>query len=83
MAIAALVLCALIGWVSPGVAQTTGTSNPYAAPTDPAALEDLLNVHEKKLLQEGLIWLGFYNGWADGAFARGTRDAIWRWQQEN
>ena len=83
VAIAALVLCALIGWMSPGVAQTAGTSNPYAAPTDPAALEDLLNVHEKKLLQEGLIWLGFYNGWADGAFARGTRDAIWRWQQEN
>ncbi|MGL4959786.1 MAG: DUF4344 domain-containing metallopeptidase [Inquilinus sp.] len=81
--VAALVVCGLLGRASPGLAQAQKPLAAYAGPSDPDALESQLNVHEKKLLQEGLIWLGHYNGWADGVLARGTRDAIWTWQEQN
>ena len=81
--VAALVVCGLLGGASPGLAQAQKPLAAYAGPSDPDALESQLNVHEKKLLQEGLIWLGLYNGWADGVLARGTRDAIWTWQEQN
>ena len=81
--VAALVVCGLLGGASPGLAQAQKPLAAYAGPSDPDALESQLNVHEKKLLQEGLIWLGHYNGWADGVLARGTRDAIWTWQEQN
>lgn len=81
--VAALVVCGLLGGAWPGVAQAQKPLAAYAGPSDPDALESQLNVHEKKLLQEGLIWLGHYNGWADGVLARGTRDAIWTWQEQN
>lgn len=38
--------------------------------------EGSLSVDERKLIQEGLIWGGFYNGWIDGQFGKDTRDAI-------
>lgn len=47
------------------------------------SVERMLNVDELKLLQEGLVWLGFYNGWVDGNFGQGTRDSIARWQRDN
>ncbi|HEY9343909.1 MAG TPA: DUF4344 domain-containing metallopeptidase [Inquilinus sp.] len=78
-----MVVCGLLGGASPGLAQAQKPLAAYAGPSDPDALESQLNVHEKKLLQEGLIWLGHYNGWADGVLARGTRDAIWTWQEQN
>lgn len=53
-----------------------------AQPGAGESIEGQLNLDEKKLVQEGLIWLGYYNGWADGAFGRGTRDAIAQWQQK-
>lgn len=81
--VAALVVCGLLGGASPGLAQVQKPLAAYAGPSDPDALDNQLNVHEKKLLQEGLIWLGHYNGWADGVLARGTRDAIWTWQEQN
>lgn len=79
-AVAALVVCGLLGAASSGQAQSP---RPQAGSIDAADLDGMLNVPEKKLLQEGLIWLGYYNGWADGVLARGTRDAIWSWQEQN
>ena len=35
-----------------------------AAETSSAAIEDSLNIWEKRLVQEGLILLGYYNGFA-------------------
>jgi peptidoglycan hydrolase-like protein with peptidoglycan-binding domain len=78
--VAALVVCGLLGAASSGQAQSP---RPQAGSIDAADLDGMLNVPEKKLLQEGLIWLGYYNGWADGVLARGTRDAIWSWQEQN
>lgn len=52
-------------------------SNPYAVgPGAAPALEGALNIWERRLVQEGLILLGFYNGFADGNFSKRTRDAI-------
>ena len=51
--------------------------------SDPATLEQTLNLDEKKLVQEGLAWLGFYKGWFDGAFGEGTRTALSGWQRQN
>ncbi len=79
-AVAALIMCGLLGGAAPGLAQS---QRAQAGTGDQGDLDSMLNVPEKKLLQEGLIWLGYYNGWADGALARGSRDAIWRWQQDN
>ncbi|MBD8493390.1 peptidoglycan-binding protein [Pseudomonas syringae] len=58
--------------------------NPYAtqnAPQNADNTEGSLNVDERRLIQEGLIWGGFYNGWIDGQFGKGTRDAIAMVQQ--
>lgn len=50
---------------------------PNSAGTDVSStIESALNIWEKRLVQEGLILLGFYNGFADGAFGKNTRDAI-------
>ncbi|AHG43599.1 hypothetical protein N018_12730 [Pseudomonas syringae CC1557] len=38
--------------------------------------EGSLNVDERKLIQEGLVWGGFYNGRIDGQFGKDTRDAL-------
>jgi hypothetical protein len=45
-------------------------------------IERSLNVDEKKLVQEGLIWLGAYNGWANGIMGDATRTAIAAWQEK-
>lgn len=78
--VAALIVCGLLGAASSGLAQTPRQQAGSIGASD---LDGMLNVPEKKLLQEGLIWLGYYNGWADGVLARGTRDAIWTWQEQN
>ncbi|WP_186002342.1 DUF4344 domain-containing metallopeptidase [Mycobacterium sp. KBS0706] len=83
---AAAVACALFGvfGVSAGHAQhiVPGQRSSVIA-SDPAALEKSLNPDEKKLVQEGLAWLGFYKGWFDGAFKEGTRTALSGWQRQN
>ncbi|MCS3470815.1 peptidoglycan hydrolase-like protein with peptidoglycan-binding domain [Pseudomonas sp. JUb42] len=78
----------LCGLSLPSQAATTPSANPYAVnPYAPAAasayanegsdrIEDLLNLDERKLIQESLVWFGVYNGWIDGSFGKGTRDAI-------
>lgn len=48
-----------------------------------APIEDSLNVWERRLVQEGLILLGYYNGFADGQFAKGTRNAITDYQTQH
>ena len=64
--------------------------NPYkkqneASGTDASAgdnIEAKLNVWEKRLIQEGLILLGYYNGFAEGSFGRGTREALTKFQAD-
>lgn len=82
-AAAACLLFGLFG-ASPGYGQhiVPGQRSNIVA-SDPATLEQALNPDEKKLVQEGLAWLGFYKGWFDGAFKAGTRSALSAWQQQN
>ncbi|QXG50009.1 peptidoglycan-binding protein [Pseudomonas viridiflava] len=63
----------------------------FAAPTAPAPpypvqtaddIENLLNLDERKIIQEGLIWSGVYTGGIDGNFEKDTRDAIAVIQQQ-
>ncbi len=53
------------------------------ATTAEAPIEDSLNVWERRLVQEGLILLGYCNGFADGQFAKGTRNAITDYQTQH
>jgi peptidoglycan hydrolase-like protein with peptidoglycan-binding domain len=86
MALAAAVACVLFGMfgASSGHAQhiVPGQRSNVVA-SDPATLEQTLNPDEKKLVQEGLAWVGFYKGWFDGAFGEGTRTALSSWQRQN
>ncbi|MEN1835391.1 DUF4344 domain-containing metallopeptidase [Pseudomonas lijiangensis] len=45
-------------------------------------IENLLNLDERKIIQEGLIWGGVYTGRIDGNFDKDTRDAIASLQQQ-
>lgn len=54
-----------------------------SAPPASGDLEGALNIWEKRLMQEGLILLGFYNGFADGNFGKSTRDAIAKFQTDS
>jgi len=45
--------------------------------------EAQLNREERRLLQTALQWAGFYNSAIDGAFGRGTRNAMGAWQAAN
>jgi S1-C subfamily serine protease len=47
------------------------------------ASEELLSRPEKELLQTALAWAGFYDAEIDGAFGRGTRNAMGLWQEAN
>lgn len=47
------------------------------------ASEDQLNREQKKDLQRLLQWAGFYNSAIDGAYGRGTRNAMAAWQEDN
>jgi len=86
MARAAAAACMLFGvfGASPGYGQhIVPGQRSSAVATDPATLEQALNPDEKKLIQEGLAWLGFYKGWFDGAFKEGTRKALSDWQRQS
>ncbi len=47
------------------------------------ASEKLLSKDQRKQLQIALKWAGFYDGAIDGAYGRGTRGAMSRWQEQN
>jgi peptidoglycan hydrolase-like protein with peptidoglycan-binding domain len=79
LALIGCIFCGMIYLAVPVVAQTRSQSA-TAAGTSSASIEDSLNVWEKRLVQEGLILLGYYNGFADGVFGKGTRDAIASYQ---
>lgn len=79
---------AFIATVATFAGQPAGALAGAAAPVNPYATQNVdntegsLNVDERKLIQEGLIWGGVYNGWIDGQFGKGTRDAIATVQQQ-
>ncbi|WP_176469814.1 peptidoglycan-binding domain-containing protein [Pseudomonas sp. Irchel 3A5] len=66
-------LSALAGSMSPANASST-------LPVDNT--EASLNLDERKLIQEGLIWGGFYQGAINGNFDKDTRAAITEIQQQ-
>lgn len=70
--------CAMVGSIGfPSSVPAQFQGNPYAASQGAASsIEGALNVWERRLVQEGLILLGFYNGFADGNFSKRTHDAI-------
>ena len=47
------------------------------------SIEGVLNIWEKRLSQEGLIVLGYYNGFADGALGQSSRNAIASYQRDH
>lgn len=52
-------------------------------PAEARRNEALLSPEDRRQLQTALQWAGFYNATIDGAFGRGTRDAMARWQNAN
>lgn len=54
--------------IQPALAQSSSqdVSRPDIEST--GSIEDALNIWERRLTQEGLILLGYYNGFADGSF---------------
>lgn len=62
-------------------AAPTAAATPYAVQTKDD-IENLLNLDERKIIQEGLIWSGVYTGRIDGNFDKDTRDAIASLQQQ-
>jgi len=79
----ALSVLTLLPAAYPALAQV---SNPYERKPDAGrsdSIEDALNIWEKRVVQEGLILLGYYNGFANGDFGQGTRTAIAKYQQDH
>lgn len=80
--VAFITTVAALGWQPASVfAGVAAPANPYAT-QNADNTEGSLNYDERKLIQEGLVWGGFYNGWIDGQFGKGTRDAIANVQQQ-
>lgn len=52
-------------------------------PADARRAERALSAGERRDLQRALQWAGHYNSTIDGAFGRGTRDAMAAWQSAN
>ena len=71
-------LAAALCFAVPGVAAAQSQDT-----ASTAVVEDSLNIWEKRLVQEGLILLGFYNGFADGVFGNGTHAAIAAFQTKH
>lgn len=66
-------------WVQPALAQSSVQMG--TASSD--SIEDALNIWERRLTQEGLILLGYYNGFADGSFGPSGRNAIASYQTDH
>src|SRR5271165_5782110 len=81
----ACLLGAALVCAAPATAQTPPAKAPATAPD--AALEAAksaflaLPLATRVAVQGALVWLGFYNGTADGDFGKRTRDSIVAWQR--
>lgn len=62
---------------------TPASGGSSAPPASSGDIESALNIWEKRIVQEGLILAGYYNGFADGNFGKTTRDAITKYQKES
>jgi len=81
------------GMTAPAPAEPTTTETPTSAEpapdTDRETLAEArrrernLDRQTRRRIQEALAWSGHYRAAIDGAFGRGTRAAISRWQQDN
>jgi peptidoglycan hydrolase-like protein with peptidoglycan-binding domain len=60
-----------------------GPRTPDETEREARASEELLTGPERELLQVALQWAGFYEGGIDGAYGRGTRNAMGAWQAAN
>ena len=69
--------------IQPALAQSSNqdASRPDLESTD--SIEDALNIWERRLTQEGLILLGYYNGFADGSYGPSGRNAIASYQRDH
>ena len=70
----------------PDVAAVVTNPAPELSPEskrEALASERLLSRDQRKQLQVALKWAGFYDGAIDGAYGRGTRGAMSRWQEQN
>jgi len=69
--------------VQPALAQTSNQSASQFDLNSTDSIEGALNIWEKRLSQEGLIVLGYYNGFADGSFGSSSRNAIASYQSDH
>ena len=70
----------------PAAAATSAAPVPEAdreTPAEAKRRERRLDRETKRRIQEALAWSGHYRAAIDGAFGRGTRAAIARWQKDN
>ena len=58
-------------------------AEPDESASEARASERELSREERKKLQTALGWAGFYDAAIDGAFGRGTRSSMARWQEAN
>ncbi len=79
LALALLFSIAAPLWAQPTMAQNLSA----AGSTSADSIEGSLNIWERRLTQEGLILLGYYNGFADGSFGPSGRNAIASYQREH
>ncbi|WP_342238107.1 trypsin-like peptidase domain-containing protein [Inquilinus sp. OTU3971] len=79
VALGGALLCPL--GAPPVAAQQPTTPAPATDPLQAEKdLEARLNFHERRMVQESLIWAGTYYSFTDGAFGKRTREAISAWQ---
>ena len=83
------------GVIAPQVTPTPQTQEPAVQTPAPQATdieetprearrsESALSREERQNLQIALKWFGYYNAAIDGAFGRGTRNSMARWQADN
>lgn len=81
IAIAGLVGLLASGIVAPAAAQTAAPAKTAGAAADaPKAAFLSLSEADRKAVQDGLGWLGLYNGVVDGGYGKRTLDAIAAYQ---
>ncbi|MGM4986471.1 DUF4344 domain-containing metallopeptidase [Rhizobium sp. 11_C7_N12_5] len=83
VALAFLLALPLSALVRPALAQTSNQSTSRLDLNSSESIENALNIWEKRLSQEGLIVLGYYNGFADGSFGQSSRNAIASYQGDH
>lgn len=71
------------GVIEPAYAQYSNQAASQVDLNSTDSIENSLNIWERRLSQEGLIVLGYYNGFADGSFGQSTRNAIASYQGDH